>query len=123
MLLGAETPHSNASFLAVRGSACDLPDAAHVKMGDLHNFGESIHTRGVSRVQLLLGNGTQGPHKLHNSLTVQLVTASPQQEMSQPCTIVLQVRRGILVAQTPEAWVYTTQLLFLGSMVDLVPKA
>lgn len=54
-----------------------MPDAAHVEMGDLDNLGKAIHTRGVSRVQLLLGNGTQGPHKLHDGLTVQLVTAPP----------------------------------------------
>ena len=70
------------SFLAFiqGGSAYGLPDSAHVEMGDLHDFGEAIHTGGVSRVQLLLGNGTQGPHKLHNGLAVQLVTATPHKK-------------------------------------------
>ena len=51
-----------------------LPDAAHIEMSYLHNLGKAIDTRCMSRVQLLLGNGAQGLHKLHNGLTIQLVT-------------------------------------------------
>ena len=61
-----------------------LPDTAHVEVGNLHNLGEAIDPGGVCRVQLLLGNSTQGTHKLHNGLTVQLVTAAPRTLSQQP---------------------------------------
>lgn len=59
-----------------------LPDAAHVEMGDFHNLGEAIYSGGMCRIQLLLSNGAQGSHKLHNGLTVQLVAAVTEVEVS-----------------------------------------
>lgn len=70
---------------------CSLPDAAHVEVGDLHNLGEAIDTGGMSGVQLLLSDGTQSPHKLHNGFTVKLVTAPPPQHVACHAYIYLQL--------------------------------
>lgn len=73
----------NKALCSCRCDTGSLPDAAHVEVGNLHNLGEAIHAGGMSRVKLLLGNCTQRPHKLHNGLTVQLVTAPPHSMLDQ----------------------------------------
>ncbi len=61
------------------------PDAAHVEMGNFHNLGEAIDPGSMCGVQLFLSDGAQGPHKLHNGLTVQLVTTNIQHVRSSGC--------------------------------------
>lgn len=117
-------------FCSCRCETCNLPDAAHIEVGNLHNLGEAINTRCMRGVQLLLSNGTQGPHKLHNGFTVQLVTAPPPQHVGCQVYIYLQLnkdpqlhRTGALRQYEEDMYLTMLLLLLLAARPALVCKA
>lgn len=55
-----------------------LPDSAHVEVGDFNDFGETEDAGVADGLQLFIRNEHQRLHKLHNGITIQLLTAPTQ---------------------------------------------